>query len=115
MANTHVNPQRDIGPLHVLEAGTRTAMRLSDEPLDDWLLATECRERLLELLDECVCEKLVVDVRGLTFLSSSWLELLVSPVREGVDVSICNVSPHLRSILERTRLERLIEIVDSGP
>ena len=77
------------------------------------MLAAECRDGLLQLLDECVCEHLLIDADGINFLSSSWLELLVSPIREGVDVSLCNVSSHLRTILERTRLERLVAIQDS--
>lgn len=113
MANSGVKSKRDIGPIHVLETGARTIVRVSREPLDDWLLAAECREQLLELLHEGVCENLIVDVEGLTYLSSSWLELLVSPVREGMSVCLCNVSAHLRTILERTRLERIIEIRDS--
>ena len=103
----------DIGPLHIVESGQRTTIQFTSEPSNDWMQAAECRERLLELRDQCVCERLVIDADGINFLSSSWLELMVSPIREGVDVCLNNVSTHLRTVLERTRLERLIEIRDS--
>ena len=35
-------------------------------------------------------------------------------VREGVTVTLTNVSPHLRTILGRTRLDRLVEVCQPG-
>lgn len=113
MPSTRSKSAADIGPLHVVKSGQDTTISFTAEPSNDWMMAAECRDRLLQLLDECVCERLLIDAEGINFLSSSWLELLVSPIREGVDVSLCNVSSHLRTILERTRLERLVSIQDA--
>ena len=114
MADHNPETPRRVGKLLVLESGSRTVVEFASEQLDDWLAADASRKQLLELLDEHACDTLVFDLTGMEYLSSSWLELLIAPVRQGVRVCLCNVSAHLQSILQRTRLDQLVEIHARG-
>lgn len=102
------------GRLLVIESGRRIVVRLDREHLDDWSEADTCREQLLDLIDKHAGETVTFDLTGIPYLSSGWLELLIAPVREGVTVTLTNVSPHLRTILGRTRLDRLVEVCQPG-
>jgi anti-anti-sigma factor len=110
MTNNELEARRHLGEFQAFEAGRRTVVGFDGEQPQDWLPAEGCRKQLLELLNNSQCETLVFDLTGVNYLASSWLELFVAPIRRGVQVSLCSVSPHMESILRRTRLDRLIEI-----
>ncbi len=61
--------------------------------------------------------KFVIDMGEVIFVDSSFLGALVACLRsankEGGDIKIANLLPHMRSIFELTRLHRLFEIYDS--
>ena len=59
----------------------------------------------------------VIDMGEVVFVDSSFLGALVACLRsankEGGEIKIANLLPHMRSIFELTRLHRLFEICDS--
>jgi anti-anti-sigma factor len=114
MADDNLTTQRHVGEFQIFESGPRTIVGFTGEQTADWLEADACRQQLLDLIDECGCESLIFDLTGVDYLSSSWLSLVVAPTRKGVSVTLYDVSPHLRAILRRTRLDMLVTIHQHG-
>jgi anti-anti-sigma factor len=114
MADDNLTMHRRVGEFQLFESGPRTVVGFTGEQPANWFEADACRQQLLDLIDECGCESLIFDLTGVEYLSSSWLALVVAPTRKGVSVTLYDVSPHLRAILRRTRLDRLVTIRQLG-
>jgi anti-anti-sigma factor len=110
MADDNLRMQRRVGEFQIFESGPRTVVGFTGEQPADWLEADACRQQLLDLIDECGCESLIFDLTGVDYLSSGWLALVVAPTQKGVSVTLYDVSPHLRAVLRRTRLDGLVTI-----
>jgi anti-sigma B factor antagonist len=60
---------------------------------------------------------IVIDLKGVEFVDSSFLGLLVHVlkrvVKSGGDVRLCNLTPSIQSILSMIRLDAVFQVFDS--
>lgn len=66
---------------------------------------------------ESGAKNFIIDMEGSIYVDSSFLGALVASLRtvskDGGDIKIANLKPHLRSIFELTRLHKLFDMYDS--
>jgi anti-anti-sigma factor len=81
----------------------------------DAAIAPELREELKSFIERGHT-RLAIDLRGVTFVDSSGLSVLVMTLKwtsaRGGRAALLHVSPTVRSLLELTRLQRLFETFD---
>ena len=79
--------------------------------LDEHVLPT-LRDKLEAIVEERQPSVLRFDLTRVAYITSDVLGILVSLHREGVRVVLHNPSEDVRSIVERTKLDSLMEMVD---
>jgi anti-anti-sigma factor len=83
----------------------------------DASVASKVRDELKELIASGQ-HRLVIDLEGVSFIDSSGLSALVTGFKmaraAGGDVALANVAPPVRSIVELTRLHRIMDIFDDA-
>ncbi len=81
----------------------------------DASVATQARKELKEVFDGGK-SLVVIDLGDVSFVDSSGLSVLVTALKTargaGGDVVLSRLSPPVRSILELTRLHRVLEVFD---
>lgn len=96
--------------LRVYETGPVTIIGFGGGEISDRLDLGECREQLTELLQQCGCEMLGIDLSGVKFIPSGLLGMLISLQQQGVQVHLYNPSADVREVLQITGLERVFEM-----
>jgi len=81
----------------------------------DASVATQIRKELKEVFDDGKI-RVVIDLGDVSFVDSSGLSVLVTALKTaraaGGDVVLSRVNPSVRSILELTRLHRVLEVFE---
>jgi anti-anti-sigma factor len=81
----------------------------------DAAIAPELRDELKAFIDSGH-SRIVIDLRGVSFVDSSGLSVLVMALKwthaQGGRAALLHVSPTMRSLLELTRLQRLFEVFE---
>src|SRR5579884_171326 len=76
------------------------------------------REQLLDLADRPGPTRLLLDLGGVRFLSSSGLGLLVGLHKRlragGGSLAVCGVNPDVREVFEVTRLDQVLDLRTEG-
>ena len=105
--------QNDFGGLLVYDVGESTLIGFKDvEVVDDHHLES-FREGLVQLIREHHCKTLILDLTGVKVVSSGTLGFLFSLSRDGVAIRIYNPSEGIREVLEITKLDRVIQEIDT--
>jgi anti-sigma B factor antagonist len=101
--------------LRVYETGSLTVIGFGTTEVVEPINIAECRDDILELVNQYGCKVLAFDFNNLSYIPSEMLGLLVSLTRMGIDVHLYNISADVRDVLEITRLEKLFTIQDQLP
>jgi anti-anti-sigma factor len=103
--------------LEVEKNGDLVVVRFGAYLVLDDLTVNEISDELLGVVDRPDCHRLLLDLCGVTQLSSAMLARLVTLHRKmqskGEKLMLCGISSHLRSIFATTRLDRLFDILDT--
>lgn len=78
--------------------------------MDDPLFAEKIREHLLEMVEECACEVLVVDLLDVGIISSWILGVLAAIKKSGVQVELYHPSPEMQDVLKVTNLDNYLHV-----
>lgn len=100
--------------VHAEEKGDITVVRICDSRVSDFLKVEELGAELYRLLEEKKCLKLVLDLSGVEYLSSSALGKLVSLngrlKTRGGQLRLCGLQPLVADVFNTCRLDRLLDI-----
>jgi hypothetical protein len=101
------------------EVGRRAVVRFRDwksssdaffGPWEDF--ACDARSELESLTSEHDCTTLAIDISPIDLVPSSFLGLLVSLHRSGLEIELLHASKSVREILDRTQLNRVLKVRD---
>lgn len=98
--------------VEVYQAGELTVVGFGGEPVLDRIDLGDCRDELVQLIDQHRCRTLAIDLTGVKVMPSGMLGLLSSIHRGGVEVQIYNACPDIREVVEITRLDQILKLRD---
>jgi anti-anti-sigma factor len=105
--------------LEVGKNGDLIVVHLGEHPVLDELTVDVISDELLGTADRPDCHRLLLDFCGVAQMSSAMLAQLVKLHRKmrskGERLRLCSISSHLRSVFATTRLDRIFDIMDTGP
>jgi anti-anti-sigma factor len=96
--------------VHVQQAGKLIVLAFAQHDIPGYERVVDCRDAIVNLIEEHHCEVIAFDLTGVPFLPSGILGLLVSLRRLGVQVHLYNPSDHIRKVLRVTKLDEDIKI-----
>jgi anti-sigma B factor antagonist len=112
-------PEGVLGYCH-LEVGKKgdvILVRLGKHRVLDEQTVNKISDELLGVADRPDCHRLLLDLSGVTQLSSAMLAKLVQlhkkMVSKGEKLRLCGLNPQLRSVFATTRLDWLFDITDT--
>lgn len=104
--------------LEVKQEGDVTVVGFGQRQLLDESAVNAFGDALLRIGDQPGCRRVVLNFAGVQRVSSAMLAKLVGLQRKlaarNETLTLCNVSPEIRSILTTTHLHRILEIRDEG-
>ena len=95
---------------HIYKSGALTVIGFSGEHLSNPEKADVILNGLMHQLEHHECEFLAVDLMNVNFVSSWILGILAAVRRTGVEVELYHPSPEVRTVLETTHLDRLLNV-----
>lgn len=106
-------------PLETRKYGDAIVVDFTDHPILDEFTVREITEPLYDVADRDDCRHLILDLSSVVGLSSLLLGKLLTLRREmevkGGKLLVCAPSPEVREVFAKTRLDQILEIVDSQP
>lgn len=96
--------------LRVYETGPVTVLGFGGQEILDQIDLAQCRQELLELLEQYGCRVLGFDLTGVRYVPSGFLGLLASFRRLGIEVHLYNPSDDVREVLQVTKLDSIFEL-----
>ena len=102
----------DEAILEVYEAGRLTVVGFGGKEIFDEVSIANCRDELLQLVNEHDCRDLAFDLTGMNLLPSGLLGVLTSLRNMGIEIHLYNPSDDIREVLQITKLDRLIQVHD---
>jgi len=97
------------GILQVYRAGKQTIVGFGSLSVLDHVNVVQCRDELIELINQHNCAELGLDLTGVKVLPSGMLGVLGSMHQLGVAVVVFNPSEEDQEVLKITQLDRVIE------
>lgn len=99
-----------IPTLEVYHPGELTVIGFGGREILDDLNLAECRDDLVDLIQDNGCKVLAFDLTGVRLIPSGLLGLLASIRRLGVEVHLYNACDDIREVLEITKLDQVLEL-----
>lgn len=98
--------------LSVYKTGPLTVVGFGGQELLDQVNIATCRKELQQLVQENNTETLAIDLTGVKLVPSGMLGVLTSLRNQGVKIQIYNPSEDVREVLEVTRLDQVMEVLE---
>lgn len=99
-----------VPALEVYHPGELTVIGFGGREILDDLNLAECRDDLVELIQDNDCKVLAFDLTGVRLIPSGFLGLLASIRRLDVEVQLYNACEDIREVLEITKLDQVLEL-----
>lgn len=99
----------------IYKPGELTVLGFGQPDRLDHVDVTHCRDELTGLISQFRCKTLAFDLTKVKLLPSGLLGLLASLRKLGVAVYLYNPSNEVRSVLEITKLDQLMQVHDLNP
>ena len=99
---------------HVYKVGRLTVIGFEALHLADPKVQAACRDHLLQLITDHTCEVLVVDLMGVTLVTSWVLGILAAVKSHGITVELYHPSPVIRDVLHTTRMNEILHVRHEG-
>jgi anti-anti-sigma factor len=107
------NQAVQVFKIQVSQAGDAHVVSIDGSLADDG--NTKAKEAFLQLLGERP-SRIVVDLAGMDYISSSGIGLLVSVLRRcrqrGTSMAVCGLRPEILELFKLTRLSQVFEVFD---
>lgn len=101
---------QSVPALEVYHPGELTVIGFGGREILDDLNLAECRDDLVELIQEHNCKVLAFDLTGVRLIPSGFLGLLASIRRQNVEVHLYNACYDIREVLEITKLDQVLQL-----
>ena len=98
------------GTLTVYTAGELTVVGFGGQDALSRINLAECRDDLVNLIQEHHCKTLAFDLTGVRLIPSGTLGLIAAMRKLDVAVHIYNPSADVRDVLEITKLDTVIQV-----
>ncbi|MEX2288635.1 MAG: STAS domain-containing protein [Planctomycetaceae bacterium] len=99
----------------IYKSGELTVLGFDQPERLDHVDVTKCRDELTGLIPKYRCKTLAFDLTKVKLLPSGLLGLLASLRKLGVAVHLYNPSNEVRSVLQITKLDQLMQVHDLNP